>query len=125
VAHEAPRADSSILKCSEVERFADKLVLALTPLKRLMLDELHVEGGFSEFDFYRSLVSVLMRAKFGEPSVEGFNENHYSVGYACLDDLGAESERGIVIDRDPYYGVVIDVYYTVKSAEEIKRRLGL
>jgi 23S rRNA A2030 N6-methylase RlmJ len=108
-----------------VERFADKLVLALTPLKRLVLDELRGEDSLSEFDLYKSVVSALMRAKFGEPSVEVLNENHYSVGYECTDDLGAESERGIVIDRDPHYGVVIDVYYTVKSVDEIKRMLGL
>jgi hypothetical protein len=119
-------AVSTTLKCSEVERFADKVVLALTPLERLICDEWCGESGFNEVDLYRSIVSTLMRAKFGEPSREVHREGYFELNYACIDEeLGAESEVGVSTVPDPYCGALVDVHRAFKSVEELKRKFGL
>jgi len=114
-------------KCSEVERFIEKLIVALAPLRELLSQECFEVKGLNEVELVREIASRLMRARFGEPFVDIADERGFKIEYRCVNEDGDVVEAGIHALACPDCGLHVHAtsYRVARSREELKRLLGL
>jgi len=62
-------------RCEEVVGFAEKLIIALAPLRELLSQECFEMKGLREAELVREIARRLMRARFGEPAVDVAGEH--------------------------------------------------
>jgi hypothetical protein len=112
---------SEQLKCWVFEDYAERLVIALAPLRELIKRECFEleRRGFSEEDFYRRVIRELMTARFGEPYAELVGgENSivvYRLSYKCMS--GEEEREARVEVIRTMCGVLLGVYTVEAGAE--------
>jgi hypothetical protein len=113
------------LKCSEVEAFAEKLAVALAPLKELIRQEAHSMRGVGAWDLFKQLINHLMEARFGEPDVKEDGEHSFEIEYKCVDEeKGVEAEAGILV-LTPCLLMFPGTVYKARSEGELRRLLGV
>jgi hypothetical protein len=91
-------------KCEEVVAFAEKLAVALAPLRELAVQECGelARSGVSEEDLYVPLARGLLVARLGEPSEEragGDPTTLRTLVYRCVNEDGGEGEAVVEIIR--------------------------
>jgi hypothetical protein len=83
-------------RCSEVEAFAEKLIVALAPLMELIFQEFPpFQLRVDKVEFARGIVRELMKARFGRPSTDRADEYGFEIEYKCINEDGDEVEAGI------------------------------
>jgi hypothetical protein len=103
-------------RCSDVVGFAEKLAVALAPLRELIWQECAEleRSGVSEEGLYTWLARGLVVARFGEPSEEREGDGRPTLRtliYRCVHEDGGEDEAVVEINKDEC-GVFL-VAYTV------------
>jgi hypothetical protein len=114
-------------RCEEVVAFAEKLIVALTPLRELLSQELFEMKGVDEVELVREVARRLMRARFGEPCVDVADEHGFKIEYKCINEDGDVVEAGIHALTCPDCGLHMHAtsYRVARSREELRRIMGL
>ena len=114
-------------RCEEVVGFAEKLIIALAPLRELLSQECFEMKGLREAELVREIARRLMRARFGEPAVDVAGEHGFKIEYRCVNEDGDVVEAGMHALACPDCGLHMHAtsYRVARSREELKRLLGL
>jgi hypothetical protein len=90
------RVSERLPRCSEVESFAEKLIVALAPLMELIYQEFPpFQLRIDRVEFARGIARELMKARFGRPSTDRVDKYGFKIEYRCIDEDGDEVETGI------------------------------
>jgi hypothetical protein len=115
------------LKCSEVEAFAEKLIVALAPLMELISQEFPpFQLRVDRAEFARGIARELMRARFGRPSTDRADKYGFEIEYKCINEDGDEVEAGIHVFKEGHrLAMYADSYRVARSEDELRRVLGV
>jgi hypothetical protein len=113
------------LKCSEVEAFAEKLIVALAPLVELISQEFPPSQlRVDKAEFARGIARKLMEARFGRPSVDRADRYGFKIEYKCINEDGDEVEAGIHAFKEGHgLTMYANSYRVARSGEELRRLL--
>jgi hypothetical protein len=114
-------------RCEEIVGFAEKLIVALTPLMELVSQEFPPFAlKVDKAELAKGIVKELMWAKFGRPSRDRADRYGFRVEYKCVNEDGVEAEAGIHAFKEGDKLVMYATSYRVaRSMKELKEMFGL